>query len=234
MSPTDEAYKKAALPVKAFAGKAGEEIGKAFEERMSSEGDIHVTTELPQAAEPPPGFVDSIVVDVAESSARFGLAAGDIYTVTAEAGGATGTAASSTSGGSVSTSAGLSTMAMVGIGAAVAAVVGAGIAIGSGSGGSSDGSSSSGSTGGTTDGQQTYVYDNPTIGGQPLDVNMGNPPIFNADEASDIYCQNQGHKEAIAYKTDTRQVVTQQIDGASSCYHPTEGCVIISQITCVN
>ncbi len=187
-------------------------------QEVSSEGDIHVTTELPQAAEPPPGFSDSIVVDVAESSARFGLAAGGIYTITAEAGGATGTAASSTNGSTVSASAGLSTTAMVGIGAAVAAVVGAGIALGAGSSSSSDGSSSSGSTGGTTDGQQTYVYDNPTIGGKSLDVNLGTRAEGELDEVSDIYCQMQGHSEAIDSKTDQGQVVTQQIDGAGSCY----------------
>ena len=127
--------------------KKDDEKTPAWQE-VSSEGDIHVTTELPQATEPPPGFSDSIVVDVAESSARFGLAAGGIYTITAEAGGATGAAASSTSGGSVSSSSGLSTTAKVGIGAAAVAAVGAVIGLAAGSGGSdSSGGGSSGSTG---------------------------------------------------------------------------------------
>lgn len=122
-------------------------------QEVGSEGDIHVTTELPQATEPPPGFSDSIVVDVAESSARFGLAAGGIYTISAEAGGATGTAASSTSGGTVSASSGMSTMTIVGIGAAVAAVAGIGVAVGgssSGNGSNGSVSSSSGSASGNT------------------------------------------------------------------------------------
>jgi hypothetical protein len=104
-------------------------------QEVGSEGDIHVTTELAEAPEAPAGFADSIAMDVAESSARFGFVVGGLYTASqaAAAGGATGTAAGATSAGTVSASTGgLSTMGYVGIGAAVVA---GGAAIGGGGGG---------------------------------------------------------------------------------------------------
>lgn len=109
-------------------------------QQVTSEGDIHVSTELANAPTPP-GFNDSIVLDVVESGARFGLVAEGIYLASeiTAAGSATGTAAASTSAGVVTASSGMSTMAIVGIGAAVAAVAGgAAAAAGSGGGGGDD------------------------------------------------------------------------------------------------
>ena len=201
-----------------------------FANGMSSEGDIHVTTELPQATEPPPGFSDSIVVDVAESSARFGLAAGGIYTITAEAGGATGAAASSTSGGSVSSSSGLSTTAKVGIGAAaVAAAVAAGIGLAAGSSGSSD-------SGGSSGDQQTFVYNDPTIDGYPLDICL-TIACEGPQLAADAFCQEQGHSQAIDFNIFHGQIVTKQIGDGILCEYwmmPTGECGRFTQITCVN
>jgi hypothetical protein len=95
-------------------------------QQVTSEGDIHVSTELANVPTTPPGFSDSIVLDVVESGARFGLVAEGIYTASqiGAAGGATGTAAVASSAGVVIASAGMSTLAIVGIGAAVAAVAG--------------------------------------------------------------------------------------------------------------
>ncbi len=106
-------------------------------QQVASTGSIQVSTELSSAPATVPGFTDSIVMDVVESSARFGFVAAGIYTATqiASTGGATGAAAAATSGGTVAASTGLSTGAMVGIGAGAAAVVGGGAAIAGGGGG---------------------------------------------------------------------------------------------------
>jgi hypothetical protein len=120
-------------------GKDSDKI-PAWQE-VSPQGDIRVTTELAQAPTAPPGFADSIAVDVAESSARFGFVVPGIYTSTqvAAAGGATGTAAAATSAGMVSAkTGGISTLAYVG-GAALIA----GIALAAGGGGGGGGSKSS-------------------------------------------------------------------------------------------
>ena len=120
-------------------------------QEVSMEGDINVSTELAKAPETVPGFSDSIVADVVESSARFGAAAGGIYAasqVTA-AGGTSGAAASATSGGTVSASAGMSTAAIAGIGVAAGAVaVGGAAAIAS----SDDNDDTSSGGGGTIPG----------------------------------------------------------------------------------
>jgi hypothetical protein len=121
-------------------------------QQVASEGDIHVSTELANAPSTPPGFNDSIALDVVESGSRFGLVAEGIYLAseisaaggtagtavsgtTAAAGGATGTAAAATSAGVVAASAGISTIAAVGIGAAAVAVAGGAAAAGSSGGG---------------------------------------------------------------------------------------------------
>ena len=104
-------------------------------QQVSAEGDIHVSTELAQAPETLQGFTDSIVMDVVESSARFGTVAGGIY-LASKAGGVSGAAAASTTAGTVTASAGLSTAAIIGIGVAVAA--GGAAAAGGGGGGGDD------------------------------------------------------------------------------------------------
>jgi hypothetical protein len=110
-------------------------------QQVASEGDIHVSTELANAPATPSGFNDSIVLDVVESAARFGLVAEGIYLAsqTGAAGTATGTAAASTSAGVVTASSGMSTLAIVGIGAAVAAAAGGAAAAAGGGGGGGGG-----------------------------------------------------------------------------------------------
>jgi len=112
-------------------------------QQVSTEGDIRVSTELPEMTEPPEGFRDSIVMDVVESSARFGVVAG-IY-VGIESATAGGTAAgvagtTATTATAAGTGAGLSTAAIVGIGLGAAAAVGGVVALASDSGGGGDGS----------------------------------------------------------------------------------------------
>jgi hypothetical protein len=106
-------------------------------QQVASEGDIHVSTELANVPTAPPGFSDSVALDVVESGARFGLVAEGIYMASeiTAVGGATGTAAASTSAGVVTASSGMSTLAIVGIGAAVAAVAGGAAAASSSKGG---------------------------------------------------------------------------------------------------
>jgi len=104
-------------------------------QQVSPEGDIHVSTELAQAPSAPAGFSDSIVVDVVESAARFGTVAGGIY-LASESGDVSGAAAATISGGTVTASAGMSTLAIAGLAAAVA---GAGAAA-AGGGGHDEGS----------------------------------------------------------------------------------------------
>lgn len=117
-----------------------------------AEGTIAVSTELPLATTPR-GFTDSITADTVESSVRFGYVAG-IYIMTqfasdsgatgaavgaateAAAGNATGAAATAVSAGTVSATAGLSTMVIVGTGAAAIVVAAAFISGGGDDGGS--------------------------------------------------------------------------------------------------
>ena len=114
-------------------------------------GDINVFSEI-EMASAPQGFMDSIVMDVIESSARFGIVAGGIYAQTAgassaagvsgaagasSAAGVSGAAASATSVGVVTAGAGLSTTAIVAGGVALAGGVGA-AAAGGGGGGDSE------------------------------------------------------------------------------------------------
>jgi|GEM_PF-2171090 len=109
--------------------KKDEEKAPAWQ-TASADGNVQVYTELPQAAQPPAGFTDSIAMDVVESSARFGFVVGGIYAATqiAAAGGTSGAAAAATAAGTVTVSAGLSTAAIVGIVAAATAVVAGGAA----------------------------------------------------------------------------------------------------------
>ncbi len=97
------------------------------------DGEIDVFSEV-TSAPTPQGFADSIVVDVIESSARFGIVAGGLY---AETAGASGAAASASSVGAITAGAGLSTTAIVAGGVALAA--GAGAAAAGGGGGDDDG-----------------------------------------------------------------------------------------------
>jgi len=109
-------------------------------QEVSSKGDIHVSTELAQAPTAPPGFADSIAIDVAESSARFGFVVGGIYTAlqASDSGGTSGTAAAADSAGTISAkTGGLSTLAYVGIGAAL--IAGGAAAAGGGGGGGGGG-----------------------------------------------------------------------------------------------
>lgn len=93
-------------------------------QKIRDTGDITIATELQTAPDETPGFSDSIIVDVVESSARFGMVAG-IYSISTA--GASGAAASSTATGTVSATAGISTTT-IGVAAAGAAVAGAVVA----------------------------------------------------------------------------------------------------------
>ena len=122
-------------------------------QQVSPEGVIRVTTELPQATEAPPGFTDSIAMDVAESSTRFGFVVGGIYSASqvAAAGGSAGAAAAATSAGTVSASAGgISTLGYVGIGIGVAAVAGGVAAVAGGGSDDGDGGDTTTTTTSTT------------------------------------------------------------------------------------
>ena len=151
--------------------KKDEDKTPAWQE-VSSKGDIHVSTELAQAPTAPPGFTDSIAVDVVESSARFGLVVAGIYTATqaAEAGGTTGTAAAADSAGTISAkTGGISKLAYVG-GAAL--IAGGAAALGGGGGGGGGGKG-----GGLSD---------VTVSKKSIDVSFwdcGDPPC---DEDGDV------------------------------------------------
>jgi len=111
-------------------------------QQVSSKGDIHVTTELAQAPQVPPGFADSIAVDIAESSARFGVVVAGIYAAkrAGDRSGTTGEASEARDMGLIAAkTGGLSTLAYVGIGAALIAG-GAAAAGGGGGGGHHNGS----------------------------------------------------------------------------------------------
>jgi hypothetical protein len=96
----------------------------------SKAGDLKVYTEAAQAPSTVAGFTDSVSLDIVESSARLGAAAGLHGAATASSGGAAGgTAAGATAGG-------LSTAAIIG-GVAIAGVAAAAAGSGGGGGGSS-------------------------------------------------------------------------------------------------
>jgi hypothetical protein len=147
------------------AEKKDDDKTPAWQE-VTSKGDIHVSTELAQAPTAPPGFADSIAIDVAESSARFGFVVGGLYTAlqASESGGTSGTAAAADNAGAISAkTGGVSTLAYVG----GAALLAGGVALvaGGGGGGSSDHGTSSTTTtpgGGGGDGTTTIPTTIPT------------------------------------------------------------------------
>ena len=106
----------------------------------AGDGELTVYTELPNAPRTVVGFTDSLALDVTESGARLGAAAG-LYGAPGGAAGSTAAATSATgtttaaSGGA--TAGGLSTAAILG---GVAAAAGLAAAAGGGGGGSSGGS----------------------------------------------------------------------------------------------
>ena len=118
---------------------------------VSAKKELTVSTELPKVPSEIKGFSDSIVMDVAESSARFGIVAGGLYTSisaisssgTAAASGTAASAAATTTS-VAATSTGLSTMGIVGTTIAGAAAITAGAIAANDSGSSDSGSPSSG------------------------------------------------------------------------------------------
>lgn len=119
-------------------------------QQVSTEGDIRVSTELPEMTEPPEGFRDSIVMDVVESSARFGIAAG-LYagiqsgmaggTVVGSGAGAVGSGTAAAGSGTAGAAAtGLSTTAIIAIGTGAAGIGGVLVLNKSDGGGGDDGS----------------------------------------------------------------------------------------------
>jgi hypothetical protein len=111
----------------------------------SKAGDVKVFTEAATAPTNVAGFTDSVTLDIVESSARLGAAAGVYGGASASAGGG-GAAAGTTAG---ATAGGLSTAAIIG-GVAIAGVAAA--AAGSGGGGGGGSSSPGGTTGGNFSG----------------------------------------------------------------------------------
>ena len=99
--------------------------------------EIQVSMELDQVPQELTGFTDNIVMNKVESGLRFGVVAGGLYYLTRDkAAHTSGTAASSTSAGTITAaSAGYSTAFLVGAGIAGAAVVGGSAAALSGGGG---------------------------------------------------------------------------------------------------
>ncbi|MDY6837145.1 MAG: hypothetical protein SWH78_04135 [Thermodesulfobacteriota bacterium] len=109
-------------------------------QRISSKGDIRVITELAQPPKTLAGFSHAIAVEVAESYSRFGFVVDGLYTTTqqARAGGPIGIAAAAEYAGTVLAKTGdRSTLAYVGIGAALLA--GGAAAAGGGGGGGGNG-----------------------------------------------------------------------------------------------
>jgi len=106
-------------------------------QQTGSEGNIIVKTELAEAPSELAGFSDSIIWDVVESSERFGVVAGGLYTVISSGSAATTITAGT---GTITASTGISTATIVTIGAAAVAagVAGAAIASGGGGGGGDD------------------------------------------------------------------------------------------------
>lgn len=105
-------------------------------QKVVSEDEIRVSTELAKAPETLAGFKDSVALDVAESAGRFGSAAG-IYMLL-QSGGTSGTAAATATATTAGSAGGLSGGAIAGI---AAALVGGGVvaANSGGGGGGSDG-----------------------------------------------------------------------------------------------
>ncbi|MBW2367140.1 MAG: hypothetical protein JRH15_04570 [Deltaproteobacteria bacterium] len=122
-------------------------------QQSSGTGDITVSTELAQAPAPPAGFSDSIVMDVVESSARFGVVAGGLYAASdVAAAAATGqaasasvssatatgttaagtTAAGTTAAGATAAGATAAGAAAAGVGMSTLAIVGVGAAVAAG------------------------------------------------------------------------------------------------------
>jgi len=126
--------KDRAVKTEVFRVEKGE--GKEIPEwqKVVSEGEIKVSTELAKAPETLPGFKDSIVLDVVESAGRSSAAAG-VYTLL-QSGGTSGTAAATTAATTASAG-GLSGATIAGIAAAVA-VVGGGVVIADNRGGDED------------------------------------------------------------------------------------------------
>jgi len=119
-------------PIKTQVFTMNKQDGKDAPEwqQVSSDGDIQVSTELADAPKSVPGFSDSIAMDVIESSARFGVAAGGIYeingaTAAGAAGSASGTAGTAAGGATASTAAGTGAAATE-VGTTVAAGTAAG------------------------------------------------------------------------------------------------------------
>jgi len=109
-------------------------------QQISSKGHIRVITELAQPPMVPAGFTDAMAMEVAESYSRFGFVVEGLYTTTQEAraGGPIGIAAAADYGGTISAkTGGRSTLAYVGIGAALLA--GGAAAAGGGGGGGGNG-----------------------------------------------------------------------------------------------
>ncbi len=126
--------------VKTETFKAEKNEGKEVPEwqKVVSEGEIRVSTELAKAPETLPGFKDSISLDVVESAGRFGTTAG-IYALV-QGGGTSATATATATVTTTGFAGGLSGGAIAGMAAALA-VVGGYVAAesGGGGGGGSDG-----------------------------------------------------------------------------------------------
>jgi len=117
--------------------KANEDKAPIWQQ-TGSEGNIIVKTELAEAPSQLAGFSDSIIWDVVESSERFGVVAGGLYSAISSGAAAT---TITTGTGTVTASAGISTLRVVAIGAAAVAAGVAGAAIASSSGGDDDNNS---------------------------------------------------------------------------------------------
>ncbi len=96
---------------------------------------VQVYSELPNPPSTPPGFSDSVTMDVVESAVRFGFVAEGIYMLTQmdKAGGSAAAAAGATAAGTITATAGLSTAAVVGLAAGGIAAGAGAAAIASGS-----------------------------------------------------------------------------------------------------
>jgi hypothetical protein len=150
-------------------------------QEVSAGGEINLYTELDKAPKSIPGFKDSIKIDVVESSARFGIVAGGIYAATSTGGSATGAAAATTSSGTITATSGLSTTAIVAIGAGIAAGAGVAVAAGGGGGGGGGGGSDNKSNASVTWGDPQSppndafraVFDSENFGTSPVGGTSG-------------------------------------------------------------
>ncbi len=84
-------------------------------QEVEDKEELSIYTELSKPPEEIAGFSDSLTIDAVESSLRFGMVAGGIYSAsaTASAGSTTGAAAAATSAGSISATTGISTTVVV-------------------------------------------------------------------------------------------------------------------------